>query len=319
MNETRVFNGMSDASGAAALDAENFIVANDEDNDLRIYHVDKPDAPQIVKLSEVFKDKIFDGKELEIDIEGAAQLDDKIFWIGSHSASKKGKFREARHRLFAVNVNCQTGGEFSVSPAGQIYTTLIADLENDLRFADFRLDAAKTIKPKDIGGLSIEGLSATPDGALLIAFRNPLAGGHEVDGFLVGGRALIVKLLNPLEVIEGQKAKFDAPIELDLGGFGIRNIEYYEAENKYLIVGGPYHENDDTPEHPRETNRLYLWSGDPNNDPEIVENVNLEGFNIEAAFFFPQSENGIMLLSDDGKGGTTNSFRAISVDLKQFS
>ncbi|HEY0460456.1 MAG TPA: DUF3616 domain-containing protein [Pyrinomonadaceae bacterium] len=317
MSETRIFTGMSDASAAVALDENNFIVATDEENDLRIYDVNKPDQPQLIKLSEIFKDVILDGEDLEIDIEGAAQLGDKLFWAGSHSASKKGKFRAARHRLFAINIECRENGEFSASPAGQIYATLVNDLENDLRFADFKLGTARTIKPKDIGGLSIEGLAATPDGALLIGFRNPLRGDRIIDGFLLEGKALIVKLLNPLEVVEGEKAEFDVPFELDLGGFGIRDLVYYEAENTYLIVGGPYHENEETPTHTRETGRLYRWSGKAGDAPQLLKSADLSGFNIESAFFFPQMESEVTLLSDDGKSGTTNSFRSIIVDLKQ--
>jgi hypothetical protein len=317
MNGTKIFTGMSDASGAVALDENRFIVANDEDNDLRIYDVDKPAPRQLIKLSDVFED-ILDGEDLEIDIEGAAQLDGKIFWIGSHSASKKGKFRPARHRLFAIRVMSDENGKFSASEAGQIYTTLISDLEKDSRFDAYKFNKAKTIKPKDIGGLSIEGLTATPDGELLIGFRNPLGGGKKAGDFLVGGKALVVKMLNPLEVINGRKAKFDDPFELDLGGFGIRNIEYYEPQNAYLIVSGPYHENEETDSHPRESGRLYMWSGKAGDQPKLLDCGDLAGLNIEAAFFFPQTKNRIELLSDDGSLGN-DSFRMTSFNLQNCS
>ena len=62
------------------------------------------------------------------------------------------------------------------------------------------------------GGFNIEGLASTPEGALLIGLRNPLR--H--------GRALLVPLLNPDEVIEGGRARFGAPVELDLQQRGIR-------------------------------------------------------------------------------------------------
>src|SRR3982751_6128195 len=75
-----IYRGMCDASAAVALDENTFVAASDEDNDLCIYRKNNPDELQIIKLSEVFKDKIFDGNNLEIDIEGAALLDNKIFW-----------------------------------------------------------------------------------------------------------------------------------------------------------------------------------------------------------------------------------------------
>jgi Protein of unknown function (DUF3616) len=302
--KTEIYKEMCDASAAAALDDNTFIVANDEDNILRIFERNKPIPLQTVKLSEVFANTIFDGKKREIDLEGAAQLGNKIFWIGSHSTNKDGESRPDRHRLFAITVKRGANGRFNSLSAGQIYTTLIADLEKDSRFDGFKLKEAKALAPKVIGGLSIEGLAATPDGALMIGFRNPLRGGNVVNGFLVGGKSLIVKLLNPLEVIEGKPARFDAPLELDLGSFGIRSLEYYAPENKYLIVAGAYHENEETPSYKREVSRVYNWSEKSNNAPTLLKKVNLTGFNIEAAFFFPQIKNRVELFSDDGKSTT---------------
>lgn len=309
-----IYKGMCDASAAIALDENCFIVANDEDNDLHIFAKNNSEILQIAKLSDVFKDKIFDGEDLEIDLEGAAQINDKIFWIGSHSASKNGKLRPARNRLFAIHIEPGADGKFSISPIGRIYTTLIADLEKDTRFDSFDLETAKNTMPKAVGGLSIEGLAATPDGALLIGFRNPLGGGTMDGDLLADGKSFVVKLLNPLKVITGKKAKFDAPIELDLGGFGIRSMEYFPDNGVYLIVAGPYHENLDTPEHKPEVSRLYTWSGDSNDAPKLLEKVDLTGFNIEGAFFFPGTEKSIELLSDDGKlplcTATSKMFRA---------
>lgn len=194
---------------------------------------------------------------------------------------------------------------------GQIYTNLIADLEGDSRFDAFKLKEAKAIKPKEIGGLSIEGLSASPDGALLIGFRNPLIGGQIENGFLVNGKALVVKLLNPLEVIQGHQAKFDDPIELDLGGFGIRSLEYLVPKKAFLIVAGPYHDNVEK----QEVSKFYLWSGVTSDKPELLKNVDLSGFNIESVFHFPQFENSVAALSDDGKIDNKKSFRFLLVKL----
>lgn len=315
MPKTEIYKGMCDASAAVAFDKNIFIVANDEDNDLRIFERNKPDVLQFLKLSEIFTGKILDGKKHEIDIEGAAQLGDKIFWIGSHSTNKDGEFRTDRHRLFAIQVKRGTDGKFNASPVGGIYSALISDLEKDSRFNAFKLKDAMAIAPKNIGGLSIEGLAATPDGALLIGFRNPLRGGQTVNGFLVGGKALIVKLLNPLEVIKGKTAKFDAPIELELDGFGIRSLEYYAPKKMYVIVAGAYHENEETPTHKREISRLYTWSGNQNDVPKLLKKVDLTGLNIEAAFFFPQMKNSVELFSDDGKSKVctdiTETFRGL--------
>lgn len=299
------YTGMCDASAAVALDANTFVVADDENNILKIYDRKATTTkPQKIELSKVFANEIQDGKKEEIDLEGATVLGDKIFWIGSHSTNSEAKQRPARHRLFAMQIKPDANGKFVATRSGNIYTTLLADLEKDQRFAPYKLDIAKKIAPKSIGGLSIEGLAVTPDGALLIAFRNPLAGGKIESTRLIGGHALIIKLRNPLAVIEGKPAEFADPIELDLGGYGIRDIA---ARNKdqYLIVAGPYHENKETPDHQREESRLYLWS-----DKLKPLKNKLGDFNAEAAFFYPQEEKTVQLLSDDGKSNCDNGFRS---------
>lgn len=309
--EVKTYAGMCDASGAVALDDNRFIVANDEPpNILRIYDKNVITGPlQEVPLSGVFSE-IQDGDNLEIDMEGAARLGNKFFWIGSHSTSRTGKFRAARHRLFAVQINPGDAGKFVVTRSGKIYTSLVADLEKDSRFNVYKINEAKAIKPKDIGGLSIEGLAATPKGTLLIGFRNPLSGGAVKEGKLIGGKALIVSLLNPLDVIEGQEAKFGDPIELDLGGYGIRSIEFLDKD-EYLIVAGPYHENLVTEGQKREESRLYIWSN-KSNKAKPLDNIKLGELNIEAAFFYLKTGKGfVQLLSDDGKPVCNNGFRSL--------
>jgi Protein of unknown function (DUF3616) len=299
--------GMCNASAAVALDANHFIVADDEDNTLRIYDRNVTARPfQTVALSKIFAGEIQDGEDLEIDLEGAAVLGGKIFWIGSHSTSKKGKFRPARHRLFALQIKPGVDGKFITTRVGKIYTSLVADLEKDSRFNKYKIHQAKSIKSKDMGGLSIEGLAATPEGALLIGFRNPLSGGKIEKGKLMGGRALLVTLLNPLEVIEGADAKFGDPIDLNLDGYGVRSIES-RNKKEYLVVAGPYHENLEAGDHKREQPRLYLWS----DKPRWLEKISLGDLNIEAAFFYPQKDDlSVQLLSDDGKPSCDNSFRS---------
>ncbi len=166
---------------------------------------------------------------------------------------------------------------------------------------------AKDIRPKEIGGLSIEGLAGTPEGALLIGFRNPLSGGKVEEDKLVGGRALLIPLLNPLEVIEGKTARFGDPIELDLDGYGIRSIEL-SNDKKFLVVAGPYQESVEAKNKVQEQPRLYLWSSDK---PQWIKNIDLGDLNIEAAFFYPQKGDlSVQLLSDDGKPKCEDSFRS---------
>jgi Protein of unknown function (DUF3616) len=302
------YGGMCNASAAVALDAHYFIVADDEDNTLRIYDKNVTVKPfQTVPLAKMFPDEIQDGEDLEIDLEGATVLGDKIFWIGSHSTSKKGKPRPARHRLFALQVKPGADGKFVTNPVGQIYTTLVADLEKDSRLNKYKIHQAKDIKPKEMGGLNIEGLASSHEGALLIGFRNPLGGGEVEKGKLIGGHALLVPPNNPLEIIEGKTAKFGDPIDLDLDGYGIRSFELLN-DKKYLVVAGPYHENVGAENKGHGQSRLYLWSSDK---PRWIKNIDLGDLNIEAAFFYPQTRDlTAQLLSDDGKPKCENSFRS---------
>lgn len=305
--KTTKYTGMCNASAAAALDNNSFVVADDEDNILRIYDKNETARPlQTISLSKIFPEAIQDGEDLEIDLEAAAVLGDKIFWIGSHSTSRKGKFRPARHRLFALQFTPGPDGQFVVTRVGQVYTALISDLEKEDRYKKYKLHEAKTIKPKNLGGLSIEGLAATPTGELLIGFRNPLSGGKVKKGRLVGGQALLVPLLNPLDVIEGVDAQFGDPIDLDLDGYGIRSIESRHSE-EYLIVAGPYHGNSKTKDHKPRQSRVYLWS----DKLKRLKKISLNDLNIEAAFFYPQEAGtSVQLLSDDGKLDCNNSFRS---------
>ncbi|MEQ1544394.1 DUF3616 domain-containing protein [Methyloglobulus sp.] len=313
--QEKKYLGISNPSGAVALNNNVFVVADDEDNLLRVYDRNVLEKPlQTIKLSMVFKGDIADGEDLEIDLESAAEINGTYFWIGSHSSSRTGEYRPARHRLLAVNIKASENGKFAITAAGNIYTSLIADLQEDSRFDTFHLGKAKKTQAKALGGLSIEGLAATPKNGLLIGFRNPLNGGKIKEGRLVSGKALLVELLNPFEVIHGLKAKFADPVELDLDGFGIREITQRE-NHKYLIVAGPYHENIATEDHKKEEGKLYKWSS-KSGKLNGLKRFDLAGFNIEAALFYPGNDDLVQLLSDDGTlEGANNSFRSLTLTL----
>lgn len=309
------YKGISNPSGAVALNANQFIVADDEDNLLRIYDRNLPENPiQTIALSKVFKGIIEDGEEMEIDIESAAEIAGTFFWLGSHSTSKKGKNRPARQRLLAVTIDGEKNDELKFAPVGEIYTRLIDDLERDGRFAVYQLGKAGEIQPKAIGGLSIEGLAATSGRSLLIGFRNPLVGGKIQDDLLVSAKALLVELRNPFAVIQGDDAEFSDPIELDLGGFGIREITLRKGHD-YLIVAGPYHGNEATENYKPELFRLYQWSSN-SGEITLIATPGLEGFNVEAAIFYPGNASQVQLLSDDGKlENANNCFRSRFITL----
>ncbi len=311
---TRHYAGISNPSGAVALSDNLFIVGDDEDNRLRIYDRDTFDKPlHILSLSDIFKGAIKDGPDLEIDIESMAAMSNVLFIIGSHSTSRTGEYRSARHRLIAIQFKLDASNKVDIYPVGEIYTHLIDDLQQDARFKPYRLDKAAKTPPKAIGGLSIEGLAATPDNGLLIGFRNPLSGGKIRNERLVKGNALLVKLKNPFEVIHGLPARFAKPIELDLEGQGIREITW-RKKHQFMIVAGPYHENIASKTHPKETGKLYHWFSRSKKLKEYKK-VALENLNIEAAFFYPKDNKTVQLLSDDGQMRNEKRFRSQIVKL----
>lgn len=223
---------MCDASGAIAVDQDHFAVANDEDNILRIYRSEQSGGP-IALCAGTDLNGYFGNnpQKKEVDIEAATELDGIIYWITSHGRNKKGEFRPERRQFFANKiVNNNNGRAFK--QVGHSYNRLFEDMLKDERLKSYRLDAAENLPPKADGGLNIEGLAATPDNTLLIGFRNPIP----------EGKALLLPLANPKELIKGNEAKaiFGDPIELDLDGLGIRSIEYWQSQNRYLIVAGAF-------------------------------------------------------------------------------
>src|SRR5436305_2841159 len=103
------------------------------------------------------------GHSLEADLEGAARIGQRIFWIESHARNKTGKLRENRHRFFATDFQLAASG-MEVKPAGVPCSTLIEQMEADKRFAELGLGSGSLLMPKAEGALNIEGLAATADG-----------------------------------------------------------------------------------------------------------------------------------------------------------
>jgi hypothetical protein len=291
-----IFSGMCDASGAVALDSELFAIADDEDNKIRIYNSRAGGAA--VKIVDPTKFLQLDNKEPEADLEGAARIGDRIYWITSHGRNRNAKYRESRLRFFATDI-VKTNGAMDLQPTGHYYANLLLDLFNEPAMRKFHLENAAVRAPKSPDGLNIEGLAATRDGKLLIGLRNPLP----------QGRAIVVPLLNSAEVIEGKSLRLGEPILLDLGKRGVRAMTLYEG--KFLIVAGAIDETADT--------QLFFWNGGKDK-PERI-NVDLRGVNPEAIAVYP-GEKRIQLFSDDGsklKDGTMckklppdqRSFRAV--------
>ena len=273
-----VYTGMCDASAAVALTDKLFAVASDEDSVIRVYNRERSGNPvQGIDLAALLD---LDARKPESDLEAAARTGDRAYWITSHGRNRSGKLRLSRERFFATQIITNAQG-IELKIVGRPYEDLLRDLTRDPRLARFNLGEAARHEPKARGALNIEGLSATPDGRLLIGFRNPIP----------DGKALIVPMLNPDEVIHGKPARFGEPILLNLDGLGIRDMAY--SDGKYLIIGGPYDGKGQS--------HLYEWSGGTS-APRRLKGAHFKGLNPEAIIFYPDKGwREVQLLSDDGK------------------
>lgn len=277
LGEPVVFTGTCDASAALGLSRDLFVVANDEDNVLRFYRFSQPGPPvQSFDLKPLLTTK---RKAPETDLEGAARLGEKVFFISSHGRNSTGKPAPARHRFFALSLT-ETNGVTTVRAAGQAYTNLVADLARDEKYRAFELADAAGLAPKAPGGFNIEALAATPEGTLLIGFRSPIP----------RSRALIATLRNPNAVISGQPAEFGDPILLNLGGLGLRDI--CTTTNGYYLLAGPADGDVES--------QLYFWNGG-SAAPRLIPEIRFGKSNPEGICYLDFGNGSdYLILSDDG-------------------
>ncbi len=263
-NEIFTYTGLCEASGAAALDASHFAVASDETNIIQIYERGNAEP-------------LGDGVDFEdftnadkSDLEAAAAMGNRIYWISSHSFNSSGQDRPKRKRLFATEIVPGADGP-SLKGVGNSVDAL--------------RDPLATASGLEKSQMNIEGLAATPNGELMIGFRNLRSDGN----------ALVIALKNPGDVV-GAQAKppeFGSPIPLDLNGKGIRSLELVGGEEPYyLIVAGPSSDDDGF--------ALYKWSGPEANSPPELLSASLQGIRPEGMLVL--SESKIQILSDDGAG-----------------
>ncbi len=292
-----VYRGICDASAAVALDEQHFAVADDERNVLQVYRRGQAEAVGSLSLVDVL------GAEKESDLEGAAQVGGVTYWISSHSLNSKGKGGKDRRRFFATEL-VPGSKPPALRVIGKPRQDLLEAMAQAPALKPYALGHAAQLPAEAPGGLNIEGLAATPQGGLLIGLRNPIP----------AQGALVVALNNPREWLAGAPAAFGKPIELPLGGRGIRSIEGFGGA--YLIVAGP--PGDDG------SFVVYRWSGTAGEAPQALA-LDLGTLHPEALFVVPGKRK-LQILSDDGGvklGGTEckklppaqRFFRSLTVEL----
>jgi len=280
--ETLEYKGVCEASAGAYVDNDHFLVASDETNILRLYKRGGPEPVGAVNL------EAFTGFD-KSDLEGAAKIGDRVYWISSHSFNSSNEDKKKR-RVFFATKTVFAGGVPSTVGVGKAITSLRDGLAS-----------AANAAPKD---LNVEGLAATPEGGLLIGLRSPLRNGN----------AIVVPLNNAAAVVEGGSPLWGKSIDVNLDGRGIRSMELILGQKPhYLIMAGTLKDSG-------EEFKIYKWSG-PGSAPERLDGINLKGIKPEGMMQIPATGK-LHLISDDGdicsdeagpEGGRR--FRSIEIEL----
>jgi len=268
--------GMSDASEAISLDNTYYISNDDELNVLNVYDRSASGLP-VVSYNYTSYLNLPDLSKPEVDLEAAtrsAKIANRVYWLGSMSNSKAPfNLEPNRNRLFATTVT-GTGAATTFSFVGY-YGDLRAQLINwgDAHNYDFTSSAAQGVDSKQVYGFAAEGMVFGPDSTTLyIGLRAPLASTTTRD------KAIIAPILNfETWFNDGSPSGnpvFGNPIELDLGGRGIRGV-IRATNGTYIIVAG-------NPGGDPITSAIFKWSGQAADAPILVNTtanniLNMEG------------------------------------------
>ena len=283
---SRSHTGASDASTAVPVDGAYMIVADDENQVLRLYDRANSGLPvagfdftSSLQLTDANNSNIL----REVDIEASIRQNNRIFWFGSQSNSDGGGVRPNRNRVFATDVT-GSGASTSLTYVGR-YDALKTDIVNwdatnghgkGPNYYGLQASTATDVSSKTVAGYNIEGAEFAPDGTTAyIAFRAPqvLPANRQ--------KALIIAVTNLASLITSLpgsvSATFGLPIELDLGGRGIREIRR-NAANQYVIIAGPAGEATGTAPF-----RLYTWTGNASDKP-VERTTDLTALNVDGSF-----------------------------------
>ncbi|WP_407572430.1 beta strand repeat-containing protein [Deinococcus altitudinis] len=264
--DTRFLTGISNASSAIAIDSDTMVVADDEYNALKVYSRSQSGLP-FSSFDFSSNLSLTDAANPELDLEASTRVGNRLYWLASHSNSKNGKIRPNRYRLFATDLS-GAGTASTLSFAGS-YGNLRSDLLAwdsgnghglGANYLGLTASTADGVAPEAAGGVgfNIEGLSMAPGSSTtaFLGFRAPT----EPTGSR--SKALIVPVINFTSLVTGAaQATFGAPILLDLGGRGIRELKCNDTS--CLILAGPATDGKNF--------ALYTWSGNPA-DPAQLRN-----------------------------------------------
>lgn len=247
---------VNEVSGIQQLPDGRFLVINDEkDHPMDILTLDNQGD---FTAQGLYPDKLFEKKGAYDDFRKLADLEgidtDKqgyIYAVTSHSANNKGETSSNRKKLV----------RFKIDDEQIIEPIVISNLAESLaKKQPFLEKALVEMDSKSEQSFNIEGMSlnSTQD-KLLFGLRSPL----------IDKKAVVFRLDNVKDVFS-----HNAPLEisdkvafLDLGGNGIRSMNYFPLLNGYLVVSGPVGKSDNV------NFNLWLWCA----DNSAVQPVTVEG------------------------------------------
>ena len=184
-SNTHFHTGKSDASTAIKIDNDLMLVADDEDQTIRLYNrnnsglpVNSFDFTSVLGLTDTSG-----GIPREVDIEASLKIGNSIYWMGSESNASSGNSRPNRNRVFKTDIS-GTGPITSL-----VYASRYDYLKDDILAWDannlhgkgenyYGLVASATVgvipESATLNGFNIEGIEMAPDNTTAyIAFRAP--------------------------------------------------------------------------------------------------------------------------------------------------
>ncbi|MBL7711684.1 MAG: T9SS type A sorting domain-containing protein, partial [Chitinophagaceae bacterium] len=286
--------GISDASAAIAIDADYYIAGDDELNLLNVYSRKHSGMP-LVSYEYTAGLSLPNPSKPEVDLEaGAMSYKNKgrMYWLGSMSNGKAPfDAKPNRDRIFATKVSGTAAAtSFTTVGYAALKTSLLA--WGDANGYNFTASAAAGVDSKLPGGFAAEGMVFGPDSTTLyLALRAPLV------PVTARKYALIVPVKNfETWFNDGSPSGapvYGAPIELNLGGRGVRDITRM-SDGTYIIVAGNVGGSP-------LAGALYKWTGKATDTAIAVPAANAEKLNLEGVMEITAGSAGsLQLITDNG-------------------
>lgn len=238
--------GMADASAASVIDSNFMLVADDEDNVIRLFH--RGYSGQALYSLDISNAA---GATEECDLEASAtsvryNTGRRIYWIGSLGNSKSGNLKPSRNKVIATSIIGEGSNTIvNVTAFSNQFRNALVNWGNTNGW-NFSASSASGMIPKRIDGFNVEGLAITHGGdTCYIAFRAPCVPRKSVTPTGTNREyALLAPVTNFETIMNGSgqvstTPSIGEPILFDLGGLGIRSIEKLPGGG-YIIVAGLY-------------------------------------------------------------------------------